>query len=164
MGLVLFSTNIISNIGEKYDVEAELQSVIDELKQCAQISQVLADGKIEAHELEGLDYNNIPIFSDFQQRTAKTVGKELAPIFNFYKKQYAPQDHGMLKEYLLKSLLEKKGKSMEMKMHYREKLLMQKKAKLEARLRIIESTQKSYEQGGEAAIKNFAPKFVGGGQ
>lgn len=164
MGLVLFASNIIKNIGDKYDIEAQLDDVTKEISQLQQLGSILADGIIEGHELDGLDYNNIPHLIDFQQKTARTVGQELNPAFNFFKRQYPPQERDSLRNYLMKSILAKKGRQKEQLLHAREQQLMQKKAKLEARLRMIESTQKSYEQGAGEALKSFAPKFAGGGQ
>lgn len=164
MGIVMSSGNSTRLIGEKFDVEEQINDIAQEISQLQNLGTILADGIVSPEEFDGIDYNNLPIIADFQNQTARRMNKELPSAFTFYKRQYAPQEHAQLKEYLSKSFLAEAGRIEEKKLAAREKVLTQKKDKLEKRLKMIEAQIQSNDQLFNASVKTFAPKFAGGGQ
>jgi len=163
MGLVSFAMTSMRELGNQYDVEAEIQEITRELSQIQQLGSILADGKINPNELSGLDFDNIPLLERFSKSiNQRNLNNRALFEYSKIRKDFSePMDPNQVLSYIKDSILEKIGHAEEQKLHAREKQLMMKKDRLEKRLKMIEANKKANDQGFDAAVKNFAPKFPG---
>lgn len=165
MGIVMSSGNSTRLIGEKFDVEAAINDIVQEISQLQNLSTILADGKVTPEEFDGVNYYNLPHIAKFlSDNNPMAVDRQIMPAFALQRRHYSPKDQQYLKECMRRSFLEAKGKETERKLHYREQQLTQKKDRLEKRLKLIDAEIQANEQLFSGSVKMFAPKFGGGQQ